>query len=108
MRVADLQPVGDELAIKWADGRESFLRLEFLRRSCPCAGCQGEVDVLGNLHKAPPQPLTPASYTLRGAAPVGGYAVQLTWGDGHASGLYSFEYLRKLADLAEQHSGQAG
>jgi DUF971 family protein len=63
---------------------------------------------LGNLHKAPHQPLTASSYDLRRVAPVGGYAVQLVWADGHASGLYSFGYLRKLADLAEHASGQAG
>src|SRR5579862_7948774 len=38
MRPADLQLIGTELAIKWADGRESFIPLETLRRACPCAG----------------------------------------------------------------------
>ena len=46
----DLQVIGGELAVKWDDGTESFIRLESLRRRCPCAGCRGEVDVMGNLY----------------------------------------------------------
>jgi DUF971 family protein len=30
---------------------------------------------------------------------VGGYAIQLFWGDGHSSGIYAFAYLQKLAEL---------
>jgi DUF971 family protein len=32
---------------------------------------------------------------------VGGYAIQLFWADGHSSGIYSFTYLRRLADLPQ-------
>jgi len=61
---ADIQQIGSELAIKWDDGRESFIPLETLRRHCPCAGCQGEPDIMGHLHKGPDQPLTPRSFQL--------------------------------------------
>lgn len=98
MRPVDIQVIGEELAIKWSDGGESFIRLEALRRACPCAGCQGEQDVLGNVHKGPEQPLTPASFRLVQIANVGGYAVQPIWGDGHNAGLFSFDYLRRLAE----------
>jgi DUF971 family protein len=27
---------------------------------------------------------------------VGGYAIQPTWADGHNSGIYSFQYLRRI------------
>jgi DUF971 family protein len=97
MRPVDLQPIGQELAIKWEDGTESFVSLEKLRRRCPCAGCQGERDVMGRLHKGPEQPLTPAAFQLRGLTAVGGYAIQPLWGDGHGTGLFSFEYLRAVA-----------
>ena len=97
MRPTDVQVIGEELAIKWDDGAESFLRLETLRKNCPCAGCQGERDVLGNLHKGPIKPLTPASFHLRQIQTIGSYALQPTWGDGHNTGLYAFEYLRKIA-----------
>ena len=42
MRPLDIQQIGNELAIKWDDGSESFIPLETLRRCCPCAGCKGE------------------------------------------------------------------
>ena len=98
MKPQDLQAIGSELAIKWDDGSETYIPLEVLRRSCPCATCKGEVDVMGHLHKGPERPLLPASFELLRLATVGGYAIQPTWGDGHASGIYPYEYLRRLAD----------
>ena len=98
VRAVDIQQVGGELAIKWADGGESFITLEKLRHGCPCAGCKGEMDVMGNLYKGPDVKLRPESFALRSLAQVGTYAIQPTWGDGHNSGLYSYEYLRNLAD----------
>ena len=97
MSPTDIQHIGNELAIKWTDGSESFISLEQLRRGCPCAGCKGEMDVMGNLYKGPEIPLKPESFVLRSLARVGTYAVQPVWGDGHNSGIYSFEYLRRLA-----------
>ncbi len=97
MRPLDIQQIGQELAIRWDDGSESFISLESLRRRCPCAGCQGETDVMGNLHKGPERPLGPASFQLTRIANVGGYAIQPVWADGHATGLYSFEYLQRVA-----------
>ena len=98
MRLLDLQQIGDELAVKWDDGSESFVKFEAMRRACPCAGCKGEVDVMGNLYKNPDKPLTPSAFKLERLARVGGYAVQPFWADGHSSGLFSFEYLKAVAD----------
>jgi DUF971 family protein len=89
--------IGTEIAIAWSDKRESYLPLQRLRESCPCAACCGEPDALGNVVK-PVVQYTPVSFELRGWQFVGGYALQLTWGDGHSTGLYSFPYLRRLAD----------
>ncbi len=97
MQPLDLQTIGNELAIKWADGQESFIPLEALRRHCPCAGCKGELDILGNLYKHPPQSLTPKAFELVRLERVGGYAIQPVWADGHGTGIYSFEYLLHLA-----------
>lgn len=98
MRPVDIQQIGEELAVKWDDGREGYLRLETLRRACPCAGCKGEVDIMGNLHKGPDIKLSPASYQLRKLGWVGTYGIQPVWGDGHSSGIFSFEMLRALAE----------
>jgi DUF971 family protein len=97
MRPQDIQQIGGELAVKWADGGESFIPLETLRRACPCAGCKGETDIMGNLYKNPAQPLTAKAFALVKFMVVGGYAIQPVWADGHNTGLFSFEYLRALA-----------
>jgi DUF971 family protein len=97
MQPLDLQQIGSELAIKWPDGTENFIPLEDLRRACPCAGCQGETDIMGRLYKNPERPLTAAAFQLIRLNRVGGYAVQPVWADGHNTGIYSFDYLRRVA-----------
>jgi DUF971 family protein len=97
MRPVDIQPIGNELAIKWDDGSEDFIPLEQLRRSCPCAGCKGEVDIMGNVYRSPEKALTPKAFELRRVDMVGGYAVQPVWADGHSSGIYAFDYLKRVA-----------
>jgi DUF971 family protein len=92
----DIQQVSEELAVKW-DGGESFVALAKLRRACPCAGCKGEVDIMGNLHKGPDIELSPGSFQLRSIGWVGTYGIQPVWADGHSSGIFSFELLRTLA-----------
>ncbi len=98
MLLIDMQQIGSELALKWDDGREDFIALDKLRRACPCAGCIGERDVMGHLHKGPALPLSAYSFQLKRLDKVGGYAIQPVWADGHASGIFSFDYLRRLAE----------
>lgn len=93
---ANIQQIGDELAIAWNDGTETFFDLETLRRLCPCAACGGEPDVLGNISR-PDVSYNQESFTLSRFQIVGGYALQPRWADGHDTGLYSFQYLRRLA-----------
>ncbi len=99
MKPLDIQPIGAELAIKWEDGAESFIPLEKLRRHCPCAACKGEMDVMGRVYKGPDKLFTPRAFELFRVANVGSYAIQPVWGDGHVTGIYSFDYLRKVADV---------
>ncbi|MEI6352178.1 MAG: DUF971 domain-containing protein [Verrucomicrobiota bacterium] len=94
----NIQVVGDELAIAWNDGTESFLQLEFLRRHCPCAACGGEPDVLGQV-VVPEVTYRPNSFRIRSYQLVGGYALQPTWEDNHNSGLYAFQYLKRLGEV---------
>ena len=95
----NIQQVGDELAIAWNDGTESFLKLELLRRACPCAACGGEPDVLGNTLR-PHLTYTDKSFQLIGLDLVGGYALQPRWAVGHSTGIYSFTYLRRLGQAS--------
>jgi DUF971 family protein len=92
----NIQVIGNELAIQWNDGTETYFQLEMLRRACPCALCGGEPDVLGNISR-PNVIYTDSSFELIGWELIGGYAFQPRWGDGHSTGLYSFQYLRRLA-----------
>ncbi len=93
---ANIQQIGRELAVRWNDGVETYFELEFLRRACPCAVCGGEPDVMGNVSR-PHVTYTDESFGLAGFQIVGGYAVQMRWRDGHGTGLYSFQYLRRLS-----------
>jgi DUF971 family protein len=94
---ADLQVIGAELAIRWEDGTENYLSLEKFRRHCPCAACCGEP---GLTRPIPGLEMkwTVESFRLRGMQTVGGYAIQPTWEDGHGTGIYSWEYLRKIGE----------
>ena len=98
MRPTDIQRIGNELAVKWDDGGESFIALEKLRRACPCAGCKGETDIMGNVYKNPGAVLTSKAFEMIRIVSVGGYAIQPIWGDGHATGIFSFDYLKRIAD----------
>jgi DUF971 family protein len=91
----NVQLIGSELALEWNDGVESFIEVERLRRACPCATCGGEPDVLGNISR-PDVSYTASSFELTGWQMIGGYALQPRWADGHSTGLYSFQYLRRL------------
>jgi len=92
----NIQQIGNELAIQWNDGTESYLDLQFLRRACPCAACGGEPDVLGNIMR-PNVSYSAHSFELAGFEIVGGYAIQPRWADGHGTGIYSFQYLRRIS-----------
>jgi DUF971 family protein len=87
------------LEVAWADGHRSVLPLRMLRKFCPCAGCQGERDLLGRTR----MPIVRTTYdgpiTATGGELVGNYAMKIDWSDGHSAGIYTFEYLRELDDL---------
>jgi DUF971 family protein len=44
--------------------------------------------------------LAPGQNELAGVEAVGKYALQLVWMDGHRTGIYTFEYLRRLCECA--------
>lgn len=90
--------IGNELALAFDDGGELYLSLELLRRACPCAACQGEPDALGRVVR-PVKEISARGFGLLRSEVIGGYAIQLFWADGHSTGLYTFDYLRRLADL---------
>lgn len=83
------------LKIGWADGRESLYPYDGLRAVCPCVACKGGHARMGT----PPNPCTvrdtPATdLQLLAIQPMGSYAIQLNWSDGHSTGIYTWEMLR--------------
>ncbi len=89
----------DRLAIEWSDGVRHVLSWAKLRSNCPCAACRVEREkppplfpVLKLEEAQPPRPTA--------IEPVGRYAYQFTWNDGHSSGIYTFEVLRLLGEQA--------
>jgi DUF971 family protein len=99
----DLKPIslkreGDGLKIAWSDGADSFVSWRTLRANCPCASCIEErakpPDPFRILSPQEMQAGEPAPVSMK---PVGHYAYQITWNDGHATGIYPVELLRKLS-----------
>ena len=98
MRPQDIQVIGEEMALKWDDGSEQFVALETLRRFCPCAACMGEKDIFGTTYRPPERPYGPGAFQLSGLHPVGGYAVQYDFSDGHCTGIFPFDLLQRLGE----------
>ena len=76
------------MEIDWADGHSGIYPHEVLRGYCPCADCQG--------HEGPIEFVEGGNFELVDLVEVGNYALRLVWGDGHQTGIYSFEFLRSL------------
>ncbi len=83
------------ITITWDDSLVTPLPITQLRDECPCAECKGETILMQQILPVL-KPHRPGHYDISSIVPVGSYAVQITWGDGHATGLYSWEYLRQL------------
>ena len=84
------------LYILWDNGAESTIPLKELRRNCPCANCVTE----RQKRKANYIPLySTVQSTLKDIKVIGNYAIQLTWGDGHDEGIYSFELLASYTNV---------
>jgi DUF971 family protein len=87
----EIQP--DAIVITWADGHVSRYDHQELRRRCPCALCRAS---------APPgrPALAPGGVQAVGYQLVGRYAIQFLWNDGHNTGLYPLEELRRMCSCA--------
>ena len=98
---------GTGVEITWRDGHESSWTFAWLRNACPCATCHDEREKSGRppgiakpkpisilpLYEAPARPVE--------VTPVGKYALRFKWSDGHESGIYSWDYLRKVCQCTQ-------
>lgn len=99
------------LTIRWSDGRESFYPIEHLRRLSPSA----DMRELRRAMAANPLTVLPAAGSGAGgkiaatdAELVGNYAIKFTFSDGHASGIYTWEYLRQIDPALGEHTTAPG
>lgn len=82
-----------EISIKWSDDAETRYMAAELRRSCPCASCVNEwtgQKILDDHQIGDDMSFTHISI-------VGRYALNFHFSDGHDTGIFSFDYLRKLS-----------
>lgn len=97
LKPASLKREGDGLKIEWSDGTSTLTSWRTLRKNCPCASC-----IDSRLKPADPfRVLTPQEAAAGAPEPVamnaiGHYAYKITWNDGHDTGIYPVELLRKL------------
>jgi DUF971 family protein len=89
---------GDTMEIDFADGHHAVYPHEILRGYCPCAICQGHQ---GPVRFIPTPRDARGNLELTDLAEVGDYALRLTWGDGHATGIYTFVFLRDLCSCSD-------
>lgn len=121
---------GTGLEIDWKDGHHSAWSFAWLRDACPCATCHDEREKSGRAPGEPrpkpaptptqthPPPTDPDSHVVyqwhnpllqmykaplkvEHVAPVGNYAIQFIWNDGHKTGIYSWDYLRRHCQCDE-------
>jgi len=86
------------IALKFQSNLELLISLDVLRRACPCAQCNGEKDVFGNIYKAPPKNLVDLSFVILKINLIGHYAIRVFWKDGHSNGIYTFNQLKRLSE----------
>lgn len=107
----------EKLEVDFRDGLRCVYTIAYLRQMCPCASCKV---VREGQAKAPPPPAPPGEGPAKkkvlltilpgnyaqplsavGAELVGNYALRIDWSDQHASGIYSFAYLRDICPPAK-------
>jgi len=82
----------NDILIRWKDNHESLFPARALRLACPCAACVDETTGAKRIASAA---IREDVHPLK-ISPVGGYAIQIFWSDGHRTGIYSFRQLRTL------------
>jgi len=99
---------GAGVDITWADGHASHFDFVYLRDNCPCATCndqRAKKESLGESSPAfassPALPMFKPKPKAQSAQAVGQYAIQISFSDGHSTGIYSYEHLRSICPCPE-------
>lgn len=100
MKPERVHAIGAEIAVGWSDGRETYYPMEVLRAVSPSAENMGERDLFGTVWGGDDRDAFPG-IRVTGWEFVGGYAIRFQFSDGHRTGIYSYDYLLRLADWIE-------
>lgn len=85
------------LELRYAGGEHYTLSCEYLRVYSPSAEVRGHGQGQETLQ------VGKINVTITDIQPVGNYALQLTFSDGHDTGLYSWSYLHELCTQRNEH-----
>lgn len=83
------------VTVVFEDGVECVFPVHALRSACPCAGCRGQRE-RGEV--AWPRLGAPTTIAVRGAELNGAWGLSIDWSDGHSTGIYAWEALRRWWD----------
>jgi DUF971 family protein len=99
---------GAGVDITWADGHASHYDFPYLREECPCATCRDERGEKQEkpasqppILSSPALPMFKPKPRAQSATQVGNYAIQFSFNDGHATGIYSYDHLRTICPCPE-------
>ncbi len=84
--------VAKAFKVIWSDGKQSIVSFRDLRFQCPCASCVDENTGKRTIEK---DKISQDIKPLR-VQTVGNYAISINWSDGHSTGIYSYDFLRKI------------
>ena len=92
---------GAGVDITWSDGHTSHYDFAYLRDECPCATCNDEREkkrqfASAGRASAAALPMFKPKPRAQSATSVGNYAIQITFNDGHSTGIYSYDHLRSI------------
>ena len=81
--------------ITFADGHIAAFNLVDLRLGCPCATCRSLRD---RGEDTRPDPGSPTPLRIEDAELHGAWGLNITWNDGHRTGIFPFDALRRWSD----------
>jgi DUF971 family protein len=102
---------GAGVDITWADGHASHYDFPYLRDECPCATCNDEREKKREFASTGPAsaaalPMFKPKARAKAASVVGNYAIQITFTDGHATGIFSYDHLRNICPCPQCSSSR--
>ncbi len=101
-----------EVRIVWRGGHESVYPFDLLRKECPCALCNDQrakssASAGLSLTVLSGPVLKSGEVQVKQVSPVGRYAINFVWSDGHDSGIYAFDFLRAICPCATCQADRA-